>query len=511
VTDNLALPADARQGAFAIAGLIAYRASTPGAVAFIEGSSGRTLRWGDIDRAARAWPLRSTYVGLFIADPLQMIECLLAGLAAGATLALLDPASPPAVLAAEVHARGLSSVVTDRPDATIGALAGGELWLTGRGAPRLVHPAPPGREPSRWRLDDAALVLTSSGTTGSPKLVPVSEPQLVRTATAIADHHHLEPGDRGYCPLPLFHINAVVVGVLSTLVSGGALVVDRCFSARSFWETVRRYQATWLNLVPAIIAVLSTGEPPDPSVGARVRFARSASAHLPGPTRKRFERRCGIGVLETYGMTEAASQIAANPLDRSARRPGSVGLPVDVELRVVDGSGRHCAACQTGSVEIRGERVSSVYWAPAGSASPYRDALMPDGWLRTGDVGFLDATGYLYLQGRADDVINRGGEKICPREIEDVLLGDEGVHAAAVVARPDPVVGEVPVAFVSAHPLPRDPDSLVRRLEDRCDHKLSRFKRPAEIIVVPALPLGTTGKIQRAALRRVALTAVHSP
>jgi acyl-CoA synthetase (AMP-forming)/AMP-acid ligase II len=127
---------------------------------------------------------------------------------------------------------------------------------------------------------------------------------------------------------------------------------------------------------------------------------------------------------------------------------------------------------------------------------------MRDGWLQTGDVGFVDAEGFLYLQGRADDVINRGGEKICPREIEDVLVGEDGVHAAAVVARPDPVVGEVPVAFVSAHPVPGDPDSLVRRLEDRCDHGLSRFKRPAEIIVVAALPLGATGKVQRAALRR---------
>jgi acyl-CoA synthetase (AMP-forming)/AMP-acid ligase II len=210
-------------------------------------------------------------------------------------------------------------------------------------------------------------------------------------------------------------------------------------------------------------------------------------------------------------MTEAASQIAANPLDPSARRPGSVGLPVDVDIRVVDGGRRHCPTGTLGSIEIRGERVSSVYWAAVDSASPYRDALMPDGWLRTGDVGSLDGDGYLYLHGRADDVINRGGEKICPREIEDVLVGEEGVHAAAVVSRPDPVVGEVPVAFVSTDPVPRDTRSLVRRLEDRCNHTLSRFKRPAEIIVVSDLPLGTTGKVQRSALRGEALSVAHSP
>ena len=199
-------------------------------------------------------------------------------------------------------------------------------------------------------------------------------------------------------------------------------------------------------------------------------------------------------------MTEAGSQIAANPVD--ARRPGSVGRPVGLELRVVDGDRHPLSAGETGNVEIRGANVTARYWAPHGVARPPAGAA-PDGFLNTGDLGWVDDDGYLYLVGRSDDVINRGGEKVQPREIEEVILADPRVSVAVVVGRPHPTVGEEPVAYVIAAPGEMDPSALARDLAGRCQAALSRFKWPAEVIVADALPAGPTGKVRRAEVRRL--------
>ncbi|HLI25241.1 MAG TPA: AMP-binding protein, partial [Acidimicrobiales bacterium] len=339
--------------------------------------------------------------------------------------------------------------------------------------------------------------------------------QLLGTAMAVVDNLHLTADDTGYSPLPLWHINGLVVGVLSAAVAGSRLVVDRRFSRRAFWPVVDHEAVTWVNLVPAIITVLAnSGGDPAPggsghhgdagfaALGAsRVRLARSASAPLAPAVRERFENRYGIPVVETYGMTEAASQITANPL--GACRPGSVGLPAGLELRVVDRGGRPLPVGEAGGVQIRGPRVTSWYWDP-GAGGSQRPATGPGGWLNTGDVGWLDDDGYLFLVGREDDVINRGGEKVQPREVEDLLLADRRVMAAAVVGRPHPTMGEEPVAYVIASPDAGDPARLVADLEARAAQTLSRFKRPAEIIVAPTLPAGPTGKIRRSAVKSLA-------
>jgi len=350
--------------------------------------------------------------------------------------------------------------------------------------------------------DGAALVLASSGSTGAPKIIPLTEAQLLFTARAVVAHHELTANDCGYSPLPLFHINGLVVGVLSTLVAGSRLVMDRRFSARSFWKVAAEHEVTWLNLVPAIIGVLGGMSPPQSEVAGHIGFARSASAPLAAATRERFEAQTGIGVLETYGMTEAASQIAANPRRRADRRPGSVGRPVGLELRVVDHSGRPVVPGAVGQVQIRGVSVTRVYWAPAGKFPSVRPATDPEGWLATGDLGRLDTAGFLYLVGRADNVINRGGEKVYPREVEEVLLRDPCVAAAAVVGRAHPIVGEEPVAFVTATADCDDPQELIGRLERRCAIELSRFRRPAAIQLIAHLPAGPTGKVRTIELRR---------
>jgi acyl-CoA synthetase (AMP-forming)/AMP-acid ligase II len=331
--------------------------------------------------------------------------------------------------------------------------------------------------------------MASSGTTGRRKVIPLTEAQLLHTARAIVDHHRLTADDRGYCPLPLFHINALVVGVLSTLVAGSSLVLDRRFSRRAFWSTAAANHVTWVNAVPAIIAILATAPPPDPESARRIRFVRSASAPLAPAVRARFEAHTGIGVLETYGMTEAASQITANPIDPAARRAGSVGRPVGVQLRIVGDDGTLRPPGRVGEVEIRGSGVATV---------------SEDAWLPTADLGRLDADGFLYLAGRADDVINRGGEKIYPGDVEAVLLADPRVAAAAVVGQAHPVFGDEPVAFVvpAAGATAVDRPRLARELGLRCRSTLSRFKVPAQITVVDALPAGPTGKVRRRDVRR---------
>jgi acyl-CoA synthetase (AMP-forming)/AMP-acid ligase II len=503
-----------------VASLIRHRAEqSPDGVAFIEGATGSALTWSDLEAEALRWRRAATRieggrVGLVIEDPLSTIATYLGALAAGVLAAPLNPAITASELAAQDRMLRFAAVVTDHDAARARVvLPATQVWTTGPGG--LVSAGLPG--PTRRRpadraplADGAALVLASSGTTGTPKIIPLSEANLLHTARVLAANHEFSPGDRGYCPLPLFHINALVVGVLSTVVTGSSLVVDRRFSASRFWERVASFGVTWLNLVPAIITVLSERPGPRADVARRVRFARSASAPLPVPIRDRFEQRCGVTVLETYGMTEAASQITANPTDAAQRRKGSVGRPVGLDLRVVDRDRRPVTPGTVGDVEIRGGNVVSSYWEPAGSPRPDRPAVDEDGWLRTGDMGRVDEDGFVYLAGRSDDVINRGGEKLYPREIEEVLLADPAVSSAAVVGRPHPTVGEEPVAFViTAAGFDEDEAALVERLRDRCTRTLSQFKRPASITVAERLPAGPTGKIRHAELRRTVAEATE--
>lgn len=484
--------------------------------AYVEGATGKSLTWGSVADGVAGWDALGASAGpharagLLAGTSLEMVKGFLAALAAGVVIAPLDPGASPAELAGQAARLGLSVIVTDEAGSGLGAgLEGVDHWLLGDRGPQAVpaqrpaqaqRPGPASPPPDGLDGLDVAMIMASSGTTGTPKIIPLSASQLLDTAAGVASAHQLDDRATGYSPLPLFHINGLVVGVLATLVTGGRLVVDRRFSAGRFWKVVADYGVTWLNLVPAIISILAQRQAPPAEVAGRVGFARSASAPLPTPVRADFEQRTGISVLETYGMTEAASQITANPRDPAARRPGSVGLPVDVALRVVDRDRRPVPAGDVGQVQIRGTRVVARYWSPADDAGGSRPATGPDGWLATGDLGWMDADGYVYLVGRLDDVINRGGEKVFPLEVEGVLLADAAVASAAVVGRPHPVVGEEPIAFVLPAP-DADVDGLAERLSQRCQAGLSRFKRPAEIIVADSLPAGPTGKIRHAELR----------
>ena len=426
-------------------------------------------------------------VGVCLPDPVGYAAALLGILAAGRVAVPLDPAAP---AAEQARVLGIAQA-----NAVIGESSAG------------VPPGPAALEPLGMDRAPGSLVaapatggifLCTSGTTGTPKGIELREDQLAHVAAAVAGHHRLTRDDRGHCCLPLFHVNAEVVGLLATLSAGACLVLDRKFSRRRFWPVIEERRITWINAVPAIIALL-TMEPGSvrPAL-TRVRFVRSASAPLPPAVLVRFEQLTGLPVIETYGMTEAASMITANPLD-GPRKPGSVGQPAGTEVRVVRSTWSEAVPCPDyviGQVQIRGPGVITRY------ATGGRPGVIDhDGWLDTGDLGHLDEEGYLYLAGRADDVINRGGEKIYPREIEEVLLAQPGVLSAAVVGAEDEVLGQRPVAYVvPADATLNDADALLAA----CAAALPKPKRPSAIVLVSELPLGPTGKVARRRLRELA-------
>lgn len=356
------------------------------------------------------------------------------------------------------------------------------------------HPPAYVMGPMARRESAGGVILLTSGSTGDPKPVGLSQSALWHTAQQVVLAHKLTPSDRGFSPLPLFHINALVVAVLGTLAAGGGLMVSNGFHARTFWEDVESYQATWLNLVPSILQVLSQrGE--GPTHPENIRFIRSASAPLAAATREHMESRFAIGIVETYGMTEAGSQICANCLPGEHPKPGSVGLPRGIEVRVVNAAGEEVPVGVQGSVQIRGAGVIDPAWG----SNRWALREMHEGWYNTGDLGYLDAEGFLFLAGRSRDIINRGGEKIFPREVEEWLMRHPMVQDCAVVGRPHQILGEEPVAFVVLD----DPNqSEASGLGEWASQGLARFKQPAAYFVVTSLPKGSTGKVSRQHLRQ---------
>ena len=470
---------------------------------YLDAGSGEVVTWSQVARQAAAWASAlapGTVVGLRTAAPAAFCRAYLAGLAAGVCVAPLDPGAAASQVARALDTLQAADLVVDGEEAAATLdVPGIRLWISSGSGLRQARRG----TAIRIGAPGVAALLPTSGTTGRPKLVPLAESQLLMAAARIASHHALTPQDRGYSPLPLFHVNAQVVGILSTFVAGSSLVVDDRFHASRFWAAAGDFRASWLNLVPAILGILGEVAPPDEAAARRVRFARSASAPLSRSVQDRFEDRSGIGVLETYGMTEAASQIAANPLLRSQRRPGSAGRPAGVRVRIAGTEGGELPPGETGAVEIRGSQVIRAYLGPGRAPIPARGA---DGWLPTGDLAFRDPDGFLYLAGRSDDVINRGGEKVHPREIEEVLLSDPHVRGAAVVGRPHRLLGEECVAYVVAEPGYASP-GLPGRLASRCRRALSPHQQPASVVVIDALPAGPTGKPDRRALRAAAAEA----
>lgn len=346
-----------------------------------------------------------------------------------------------------------------------------------------------------WIDRGGELCLTTSGTTGLPKGVTLRSEQIAWTADQVRLSHRLNSWDRGLSVLPFFHINAPVVSLSATLLAGAGLVIAPRFSRSQFWSWIDRGKITWASVVPTIVSHLLRADKP-PWLPGSLRFVRTASAPLPATWLRQFEGRFGIPVIETYGLSEAASQVAANPVPPGRHKAGSVGLPTGVEMRICEPMGedapnslRDVARGEDGEICVAGPSVIAGYDGDASLES------FVHGWFRTGDVGHFDSDGYLVITGRLRDVINRGGEKISPREIEEALLAHRDVRDVVVVAEPDPVYGQQAVAYVI--PSRQDSAGLEARLHSHAVEHLARFKVPSRIVLVDDFPRTRTGKIQR--------------
>lgn len=360
--------------------------------------------------------------------------------------------------------------------------AAGTVALAGVGAP-VAYEAP---SPS-----DVALILHTSGSTGRPKRVPLSHANLSISAHNVAATYALSPSDVSMCVMPLFHVHGLVASTLGTLVSGGTLVVPAKFNPLSFWRIARDTGTTWYSAVPTIHQLLLARHEPGaakPEGAGKLRFIRSCSASLPPQVMHDLEAAFGAPVLEAYGMTEAAHQMASNPLPPGARVAGSVGPGTNVGITIRDGNGQVLAPGERGEVCIFGPNVITGYENnPEANATAFFD-----GWFRTGDQGMLDERGYLTLTGRLKEMINRGGEKISPREIDEVLLAHPAVNEAVCFGVPHKTWGEEVAAAVTLKEPVSEADLLAF-----CKERLSDFKRPKQIHITEAIPRTATGKIQR--------------
>jgi acyl-CoA synthetase (AMP-forming)/AMP-acid ligase II len=335
--------------------------------------------------------------------------------------------------------------------------------------------------------DDVALVLHTSGSTGRPKRVPLRHRNLAASARNIAATYALGPSDVSLCLMPLFHVHGLMASTIATLLTGGTVVVPARFNPLSFWRTVRDYGVTWYSAVPSIHELILTRKSGGPE---KLRFVRSCSAALSPDLMSRMEEYFEAPVLEAYGMTEASHQMASNPLPPAARKAGSVGLGTGVHITIRDENGREMARGSAGEVCIQGRSVIREYENhPEATAQSFFGE-----WFRTGDQGVLDEEGYLRLTGRIKELINRGGEKIAPREIDELLLAHPAVAEAVCFGVPHAIWGEEVEAAVVLRPgIPVAEADLIRF----CRGRLADFKCPKKIHIVPSIPRTATGKIQR--------------
>ncbi|HEV3197682.1 MAG TPA: amino acid adenylation domain-containing protein [Bryobacteraceae bacterium] len=345
--------------------------------------------------------------------------------------------------------------------------------------------------------NDVALVLHTSGTTSRPKIVPLSHANLCASARNIGRTLALTPQDCCLNVMPLFHIHGLIAALLSSLAAGGSVVCTPGFLAPDFFPWLDAFAPTWYTAVPTIHqGVLARASQHRGVIERRpLRLIRSSSAPLPPSVMSALESVFNAPVIEAYGMTEASHQMASNPLPPAIRKAGSVGLAAGPEIAILAESGTFYFAGPTppGEIVIRGENVTAGYERnPTANAESWRD-----GWFRTGDVGSLDGDGYLALTARTKEMINRGGEKIAPREVDEALLRHRAVAQALAFAMPDNLLGEEVAAAVVLHPGASISEAALR---DFAAQTLADFKVPRLIVFLDEIPQGPTGKPQRIGL-----------
>lgn len=510
--------------------IVRARACARGDSVAIRAPGKEALTYGELDDAIDRFAGALGSMGFSRKDRIALVvpngaEAAVAflGIAATCACAPLNPAYRENELAGLLSSLGAAAVVVATPDGSAATSTAQRLGL--RVLPlRRVDPTRAGRceievAGSSGRgngclatSDDVALLLNTSGTTTRPKTVPLTHANLAQSAHNIARTLALDVSDCCLNVMPLFHIHGLVGALLSSLRAGASIACCPGFSAGDFFTWMGEIQPTWYTAVPTMHqAVLSRAGSHQAVIEAsRLRFVRSSSAALAPRVMEDLSALFHAPVVESYGMTEASHQMASNPVTAGRQKPGSVGLPAGPEMAVVDADGRRQPAGQIGEVVIRGRTVTRGYENnPAANAEAFTG-----GWFHTGDQGYFDDEGYLFLTGRLKELINRGGEKIAPREIEEALLRHPGIDQAIAFAVPDNRLGEDVGAAVVLKP---GAALEARDIREIVAGSLADFKIPRVVRILDELPKGPTGKLQRIGLADVlgisspTVPAVRSP
>jgi len=342
------------------------------------------------------------------------------------------------------------------------------------------------------KLNDIALLLYTSGTTSRAKLVPLSHRNLIASARNVAAPLDLTAADRCLNFMPMYHGHSLLGCIWATIASGGELVCTKGFSAVNFFDWLNEFKPTWYSAVPTLhqAIVARAKQLGIEQFRSSLRLVRSASSSLPPPVMASIETLFGAPLLEAYGMTEAGHQIACNPRPPKVRKPGSVGLPMGMQVEIMSSSGELLPCGEIGEIVLKGDSVFSAYAEnEAATAEAFHG-----GWFRTGDQGQFDSDGYLFITGRLKEIINRGGELVAPREIEEILLQHPAVAEAIAFAIPDKRVGEEIGAAVSLRPGNEVRENVLREFLSR---RLSALKLPRKLLLVPTIPKTEVGKPDR--------------
>jgi len=412
-------------------------------------------------------------------------------LKARAVLVAEDYDGPALAVAGRLGVRVLRlSTAADRP-------AG---WFEIRAEGESTVPALPADRSGAAEADDVALILHTSGTTSRPKIVPLLHRNLAASAGNIGTALALTPADRCLNIMPLFHIHGLIAAVLSSLAAGASVWCSPGFNALQFFSWLEAAEPTWFTAVPTMHqAILARAPRNRETVAAsRLRLIRSSSASLPPQVMKALAETFGAPVIESYGMTEATHQMASNPLPPRAQKPGSVGVEAGPLVRIAEETGnRLLDSCATGEVVISGDNVTPGYEAnPEANAKSFFEF---DGrrWFRTGDQGVLDDEGYLRITGRLKEIINRGGEKVSPLEVDEVLMDHPAVQQVVTFAMPHDKLGEEIAAAVVLRP---DVEATEQEIRAFAAGRLADFKVPRRVVILEEIPKGATGKLQRIGL-----------
>jgi oxalate---CoA ligase len=493
-----------------MAGLLAVRAAHQGDAPAVLAPGRAPLTYAGLDAVVRAhritlreWGVgRRDRVAIVLPDGYDTAVWAIATAANAVCVSLNPLLREPELLGLFERIRPCAVVVRSGDSAARRVAQGLGIGVLAVGAEAgrldVVMPVPPPGGPvgdEQATEDDIGLVLATSGTTGRPKLVPLTHRNILAAAGATVRTHGLTKADRRLNFMPLYHVQGLVGSLTSALVAGASIVCTDGFQATKVPDWVRRWGATWYSATPTMHREILRECGPDVAdlAGAGLRFLRAGSAALPSALRDEVESRFGLPVVESYGMTEA-HQIASTPVDLTAHRPGTVGRPTGSNVLVLrqDGTGP-ASPGEVGEIVISGDNVFGGYLDdPEANAESF-----VDGWFRTGDIGLCDDAGYLVLRGRVKEIINRGGEKVSPKEVDDVLLGHPAVAEAVTFPVPDARLQEdVGVAVVVSDGHSVDEREL-RRFAAR---ELAPFKVPRHVVFVDSVPRTPGGKIRRRAL-----------